>query len=82
MADQTIYEYRCVAGPTSITVLKTEDHPKAASAFEDIMNREAADGWEYVGMDQFQTTQPPGCLGFKPAITTQFKMLVFRRPKQ
>ncbi|MEZ5826669.1 MAG: DUF4177 domain-containing protein [Geminicoccaceae bacterium] len=81
MADQTIYEYRCVAGPTNITIAKPEDHARAASAFEEIMNREAADGWEYVGMDQFQTIQPPGCLGLRPAIVSTPKMLVFKRPK-
>lgn len=75
------YEYRCVAGPTVISVNNDSEKQKAVKAFEDIINQEAASGWEYVGIDEFQTAEPPGCFqGNAPKITI-FKMLVFRRRK-
>ncbi|MDF1792745.1 MAG: DUF4177 domain-containing protein [Thalassobaculaceae bacterium] len=81
MIDRVAYEYRCVAGPTTIAIKKKEDQTQAVAAFQDIINREAHEGWEYVGIDEFQTAEAPGCLqGSAPKITI-FKMLVFRRPR-
>ncbi|MBL4747852.1 MAG: hypothetical protein JKY17_03430 [Magnetovibrio sp.] len=73
------YEYHCVAGPTVISVKKQEDLSKAVLAFEGIINKEAADGWEYVGIDEFQTSEPQGCLGMGTPKMTVLKMLVFKR---
>lgn len=74
------YKYKCVAGPSNITVYKDSDLEKAVSTYEDIINAQAADGWEYVGIDEFTTTTQPGCTAFwKPPITSVLKMLVFRK---
>lgn len=76
----TTYTYRCVAGPSNISVKTDAERAGAVRAFEDIINNEAEDGWEYVGMDEYTTTVPPGCLalGQGPQVAT-LKMLVFRR---
>jgi hypothetical protein len=79
MPDTVMYEYRCVAGPTVIAVKKQEERAQAVSEFENIINQEAADGWEYVGIDEFQTAEPPGCMGgkaFPPAATRQSGFLL------
>lgn len=81
MGENTIYEYRCVNGPTVIAVKKPADREQAVTEFQHIINREAADGWEYVGIDEFQTSEPVGCLGLGGQRATAFKMLVFKRPK-
>jgi hypothetical protein len=74
------YEYRCVAGPMVISVKTPQEKAQAVKAYETIINAEAQQGWEYVVSDQFQTSEPTGCLGSGPAMTTAFKMLIFRRP--
>jgi hypothetical protein len=77
------YTYRCVAAPTNISVKTDKARIEAVRAFEDIMNDQAEDGWEYVGMDEYTTTIPPGCLSFgQPPETAVLKMLVFRKPAE
>jgi len=76
------YEYKCVAGPTVVSVGKKENRAQAVEAYQDIINEVAAQGWEYVGIDEFQTSEPPGCFQGNRPIITIFKMLVFRRPLQ
>lgn len=75
------YEYRCVAGPTVIAVKNAKDREKAVKEYEAIINQEASSGWEYVGIDEFQTTEPTGCLGMGGTKNTVFKMLVFKKPR-
>jgi hypothetical protein len=74
------YEYRCIAGPVIISVRTPQEKANAVKAYEDIINGEARQGWEYVISDAFQTSEPPGCLQGSVPILTTFKMLVFRRP--
>jgi hypothetical protein len=76
----TKYTYRCVAGPANISVKTERARAQAVKAFEDIMNEQAEHGWEYVGIDEYTTTIPPGCLsvGQTPEMAV-LKMLVFRK---
>jgi len=76
------YEYRCVAGPAQATIRRPEDRDQAVIAYEDIINREARDGWDYVGTDEFQIAEPSGCLGLGKLRIGTCKMLVFRRPAE
>jgi len=76
-----LYEYKCVAGPTVVSVRKSKEREQGVKAFEDIMNREAADGWEFVAVDEFHTSEPESWLSRKRVYVSS-KMLVFRRPKQ
>jgi hypothetical protein len=74
------YEYKCVAGPTVVSVRRAKDREQGVKAFEDIMNREAAEGWEFVTVDEFHTSEPDGWLSRKRVYVSS-KMLVFRREK-
>jgi len=74
------YEYRCVNAPVGIVVNKQTDRDQAVKAYEDIINKEASEGWEYVGMDSFTTEIKPGCINLTPKQTEEtHRMLVFRR---
>jgi hypothetical protein len=75
-----IYEYKCVAGPTIVAVKSAKARDQAVKAFEDIMNREAGDGWEYVGIDEFHVSEPQG-LFTRKRVYVPAKILVFRRSK-
>jgi hypothetical protein len=74
------FEYKCVAGPMIVAVKNAKARDQAVKAFEDIMNVEAADGWEYVGIDEFHISEPVGLLSRK-RIFVPSKILVFKRLK-
>ncbi len=75
-----IFEYKCVSGPMIVAVRNAKARDQAVKAFEDIMNAEAAEGWEYVGIDEFHISEPQGFLSRKRVFVPS-KILVFRRPK-
>ncbi len=75
------FEYKCVAGPTIVAVKSAKARDQAVKAFEDIMNGEAASGWEYVGIDEFHISEPEGWLSRK-RVYVPSKILVFRREKK
>jgi hypothetical protein len=74
------YEYKCVSGPTIVAVKSAKARDQAVKAFEDIMNAQARDGWEYVGIDEFHISEPEGFFSRK-RVYVPSKMLVFRRGK-
>ncbi len=74
------FEYRCVAGPTIVAVRSSKARDQAVKAFEEIMNAQAAEGWEYVGIDEFHVSEPQGLLSRK-RVYVPSKILVFRRHK-
>ncbi len=74
------FEYKCVAGPTIVAVKSAKARDQAVKAFEDIMNAQAAEGWEYVGIDEFHISEPEGFLTRK-RVYVPSKILVFRREK-
>ena len=76
-----VFEYKCVPGPMIVAVRNAKARDQAVKAFEDIMNIEAAEGWEYVGIDEFHISEPVGLLSRK-RIFVPSKILVFRREKK
>lgn len=72
------YEYRCVNAPTGLVVDNNKDRDNAIKRYENIINKVAADNWEYVGMDSYTTEVKPGCLNSSPQ-QIRHRMLVFRR---
>ena len=74
------YEYKCVSGPTIVAVKNAKARDQAVKAFEDIMNAQAVEGWEYVGIDEFHVSEPEGLFSRK-RIYVPAKILVFRRAK-
>jgi hypothetical protein len=75
-----MFEYKCVSGPTIVAVKSAKARDQAVKAFEQIMNIEAAEGWEFVGIDEFHVSEPEGFLSRK-RIYVPSKILVFRRAK-
>ncbi len=78
--DDVTFEYKCVAGPTIVAVKSAKARDQAVKAFEDIMNREAAEGWEFVGIDEFHVSEPQG-LFTRKRVYVPSKILVFRRSR-
>ncbi len=74
------FEYKCVSGPMIVAVRNAKVRDQAVKAFEDIMNAQAAEGWEYVGIDEFHISEPQGFLSRKRVFVPS-KILVFRRTK-
>ncbi|MBS7360487.1 MAG: DUF4177 domain-containing protein [Oscillospiraceae bacterium] len=54
-------QYKAVAGPKNINVGKG-DTQSAFNTFAEIINREAAGGWEYHSMETITVTEKPGCM--------------------
>jgi hypothetical protein len=75
-----LFEYKCVSGPMIVAVRNAKARDQAVKAFEDIMNTEAVEGWEYIGIDEFHISEPQGFLSRK-RIYVPSKILVFRRAK-
>ncbi len=72
------YEYKCVPGPQIVSV-DSKTRNSAVSVFEDIINKEAIKGWEFVCIDSYTTEEPQGCFGIGKPIITSYKMIVFKR---
>lgn len=69
-------QYKAVAGPMNISVSKGNTQ-SAFDLFADIINREAAGGWEYHSMEEITVTEKPGCM--QQPIPTTYYMLIFVR---
>lgn len=69
-------KYKAVSGPKNINVNKGVTQ-SAFNLFADIINREAAAGWNYHSMENLTITEKPGCL--QQAIPTNHYMLIFER---
>ena len=69
-------QYKTVAGPMNISVAKG-DAQAAFNLFADIINREAAGGWEYHSMEVITVTENPGC--FQQPVAKNYYMLIFCR---
>ena len=67
-------QYKAVAGPRNINVDKGGTQ-SAFDTFADIINREAAGGWEYHSMETITVTEKPGCIG--QPIPVSYYMLIF-----
>lgn len=74
-------EYRVV--PFSADVGSHEGGSEAASNLEDLIQKMAADGWEFVDFEQVQTYKAgsSGCLGFfaTEGETFTITMVIFRK---
>ena len=68
--------YKAVSGPMSISVEKGNTQA-AFDLFAGIINREAANGWEYHSMETITVTEKPGC--FQQPVPVNHYMLIFVR---
>lgn len=69
-------QYKVVSGPQNIRVDKGNTQA-AFDIFSQIINYEAASGWEYHSMETISVTEKPGC-GSQP-IPINYYMLIFVR---
>ena len=69
-------QYKAVAGPMNIHVAKG-DTQSAFNTFAEIINREAAGGWEYHSMETISVTEKPGCM--QQPVPVNYYMLIFVR---
>lgn len=69
-------QYKAVAGPKNVSVAKG-DTQAAFNMFADLINKEAAAGWEYHSMETITVTEKPGC--FQNPIPMNYYMLIFAR---
>lgn len=69
-------QYKAVAGPKNISVDKGNTQ-SAFNLFAELINKEAAGGWEYHSMETITVTEKPGC--FQNPIPMNYYMLIFVR---
>lgn len=55
-------QYKCVPAPSNLSIGKNGDHSAAIKSFADLINKEAAGGWDFVSMGSISVTEPNGCL--------------------
>lgn len=67
-------QYKAVAGPKSINVGKG-DTQAAFNSFAELINNEAAGGWEYHSMETITVTEKPGCM--QQPVPVNYYMLIF-----
>jgi len=75
-------KYKTIAGPVGLTIDKNGVFEDAVRQYAEIINREAAGGWEFVMCQDIPVTQNPGCLAYlfgRRGETIHFNMLVFVR---
>lgn len=72
----TMKQYKAVAGPKNINVAKGNAQ-SAFDMFADIINNEAANGWNYHSMETISITEKPGC--FQQPVPLYCYMLIFER---
>ena len=79
----TQYQYRCFPVPTTIKLGKKDPHGEVVQAYQEIINKGAEGGWEYVGIDTIRSFKKTGCLaafGGGTAEEVNYKVLIFKKP--
>lgn len=72
-------KYKIVEGPKNIIVDK-KNSEAALKIFEDIINKEVSQGWEYHSMETITITEKPGC--FQQPIIRYSYMLIFYKEER
>lgn len=72
------YQYRCFPVPTTIDIGKKGGHEAAVQQYQDIINKGAENGWEYVGIDVVTSRKPTGCMNTQ-TIETSYKIIIFKK---
>ena len=73
-------QYKAVSAPMSIQINNGNTN-SAFAVFEDLINAEAAKGWEYHSMETITVTEAPGCgtLLQQQTVAKNYYMLIFVR---
>jgi hypothetical protein len=79
-----MYKYKMIQIPSNITVqMKAHKGNEAAAYMEQIVNKWAAEGWEFYRVDSVGVTLQPGCFGGstgKNAENSVYHVITFRMP--
>lgn len=84
-----MFTYKCVHVPEVIKIGEKDAHIAAVQEYENLVNKYAAEGWEYVSVDSIESFYKQGCLASIPIIGAffrsdeliKFKMIIFRKSK-
>ncbi len=80
-----MYEYKCVPGPTIVSgSVGKNKHIDAVLKYQNLINEESQDGWEFNQIDTIESHLNPGCFGgllFQSAEKVVLKLLIFKRLK-
>lgn len=71
--------YKIVEGPKNIIVDK-KNSDAALKLFEEIINKEVSQGWEYHSMETITITERPGC--FQQPVVRYSYMLIFYKEEK
>ena len=72
-------KYKIVEGPKNIVVDK-KNSAAALKLFEEIINKEVSQGWEYHSMETITITERPGC--FQQPVVRYSYMLIFYKEEK
>jgi hypothetical protein len=75
-------QYKTVPGPQIMTISKKGDEAAAVAQFADVINREAAQGWKLVTIEELSVEKSNGCIASlqgNPVTRISYKMLIFSR---
>ncbi len=72
-------KYKIVGGPQNIIVDKGNSED-AYRLFEEIINKEVSQGWDYHSMETITITEKPGC--FRPQVIRYSYMLIFYKDEK
>lgn len=77
-----MFLYKTVAGPVELSIKRRDSYNTAVQSYADIINSEAAHGWELDMIQSIPVTKSNGCIAAlfgNPTTTITFNMLVFRK---
>ena len=72
-------KYKIVEGPKNI-IVDPRNSEEALKLFEDIINQQVSQGWEYHSMETITITERPGC--FQQPISRVSYMLIFYKEER
>ena len=72
-------KYKIVEGPKNI-IVNSGNSESALKLFEDIINKEVSQGWEYHSMDTITITEKPGCFQ-KPIVRYSYMLIFYKEEK-
>ncbi len=72
-------KFKIVEGPKNIIVGR-KNSEEALKLFEDIINKEVSQGWEYHSMETITITEKPGCFQ-KPEIRYSYMLIFYKEER-
>lgn len=75
-----MYTYKMIQVPPNISVKAKDNKAGMAAAYlQNVVNEQAADGWEFQRVDTIGIEEQPGCFGGGKAQFFQYYVITFRK---